>query len=147
MARSVICVPMFAVFMVCGMPVTARAQLVGGGTRAVGSGCPGMSVGFARSGKGTPVVGAVQDSSPAARSGLATGDELVTANGAPLETMRPLHGDPGTVVKLSLRRGTALRDVDLVLGRLAGADSAVTDSSSGSKRLVQRCVAVARLQK
>ncbi|MEO8622226.1 MAG: hypothetical protein ABI625_14245 [bacterium] len=104
-----------------------------------------MSVRFVRSGEGAPVVGAVQDTSPAARSGLAPGDEVVAADGAHLAAMRLLHGDPGTIAKLSERRGTIVRDVDLVLGRLAGADRAVTDSSSGIKRLVPRCVAVEKL--
>lgn len=136
---------MLAVLMLGGMPAAGRAQIVGGRARPIGSGCPGMSLRFARSGEAAPVVGVVQDSSPAARAGLAAGDELLAANGAQIATMRVLHGDPGTVVRLTVKRGTVQRDVDFVFGRLA--EGAVTDSSSGAKPLVPRCIAVERLRK
>lgn len=73
---------------------------------------------------GAATVAAVADSSPAAREGIAVGDELVAVDGEASRgvdiaslSLR-LEGEPGTHVSLTLRRGTLERTCRLVRRRL-----------------------------
>jgi carboxyl-terminal processing protease len=60
------------------------------------------------------------DDSPAARAGIAAGDEIIAIDGVPLgaggttDVVGRLRGEPGTPVQLTLARGTARFDVELV---------------------------------
>jgi hypothetical protein len=74
--------------------------------------------------EGVARIVAVADHSPAARMGIAAGDEIVAIDGTPaasldiLELARRLEGAPGTAVTLIVRRGTSERACRLTRRRL-----------------------------
>jgi regulator of sigma E protease len=109
----------------------------------------GVSVRYVR-----PILGIVDKESPAAKAGLETGDEVVEANGRPIEAWQDLRAAvaataPGTAVRLTVRRGNDRREAVLTpttppAGLEAHAFSAA-DPQGGYTGLVSRDVLVAKV--
>lgn len=79
----------------------------------------GIGVGLPEAGPGEPVrVGYAIAGSPAEAAGLTVGDVLLSADGVALDkgigaAMKVIMGQPGTVVRLSVKRGEKVREVSV----------------------------------
>jgi hypothetical protein len=76
-----------------------------------------VGLGFSRSAS-TPSVSTLLDDSPAQRAGVRVGDEVLEVNGVGVssvaDAMRLIVGEPGSTVRLKLRRGVDVLLIDVV---------------------------------
>jgi membrane-associated protease RseP (regulator of RpoE activity) len=117
----------------------------------IGAGCIGFSTGWALGGSAEgpvavahPTVTRLSAGGPGVGAGLAVGDTILSIDGKDAMTTDGLFGGyvPGTALALRVKRGTEVRELRLVVGRVVDASAeALAYDSTGQSRSTRRCAA------
>jgi carboxyl-terminal processing protease len=101
----------------------------------------GVGIWVRRSAPGQLRVMSVEAHSPASKAGLRVGDVVTSVAGhrvagsSVADVVSELRGDPGTIVRLVIRRGASVMDVALTRARVADDDVSASRVAPGIERL------------